>query len=60
MRHYFDHAATTQMRPSAIAMWDQYARQLGNPSAIHGAGRQARKVVEDSRETMAEALQINP
>ena len=60
MSHYFDHAATTRMRPSAISAWSEQARALGNPSAVHGAGRAARKVVEDSREVIASALMVDP
>jgi len=60
MSHYFDHAATTQMRESAIAAWDEQARGVGNPSAIHGAGRAARKVVEESREAIAAQLGTDP
>jgi len=60
MSHYFDHAATTAMRPSAIVAWSEQARTLGNPSSVHGAGRAARKVVEDSRETIASALLVDP
>ena len=58
MSHYFDHAATTPMRPSAIAAWEEQTRYLGNPSSIHGAGRRARGVVEDSREMIASALGV--
>ena len=60
MNHYFDHAATTPMRESAIAAWSEQACQVGNPSAIHGAGRAARKVVEESREGIAAQLGLDP
>jgi len=60
MSHYFDHAATTPMRPSAIAAWTDVASHVGNPSAIHGAGRAARKVVEESRETIAAEFGVDP
>ncbi|MCL2736564.1 MAG: cysteine desulfurase [Propionibacteriaceae bacterium] len=60
MSHYFDHAATTVMRPAAIQAWVDHAQQWGNPSSIHGAGRQARKVVEDSRDTIADLLGVDP
>jgi len=60
MSHYFDHAATTPMRPSAISAWNDVACQIGNPSAIHGAGRAARKIVEESRETIAAELGVDP
>ncbi|GLU46667.1 cysteine desulfurase family protein [Nocardiopsis ansamitocini] len=57
---YFDHAATTTVRPEAIAaMTDQFG-VLGNASSLHGAGRRARRVVEESREEIADALRCTP
>src|ERR1700751_1583148 len=53
---YLDHAATTPMLPEAIdAMTEELAR-LGNPSSLHSAGRRARRVVEESRERIAEVF----
>ena len=57
---YLDHAATTPMLPEALeAMTDELAR-TGNPSSLHAAGRRARRVVEESRETLAAALGARP
>src|SRR4051794_32535515 len=57
---YLDHAATTPMLPEALAaMTDELAR-TGNPSSLHTAGRRARRVVEESRETIAAALGARP
>src|SRR3954468_5623057 len=57
---YLDHAATTPMLPEALAaMTDELAR-TGNPSSLHTAGRNARRVVEESRETIAAALGARP
>jgi len=57
---YLDHAATTPMRPEAIeAMTEELAR-LGNPSSLHNAGRRARRVVEESREQLAEVFGARP
>jgi cysteine desulfurase len=57
---YLDHAATTPMLPEAItAMVGELAR-VGNPSSLHAAGRQARRVVEESREALAQALGARP
>ncbi len=56
MSHYFDHAATTALRPAAGAAWQKYAAWTGNSAAIHGAGQAARRVVEESRETILTAL----
>ncbi|MEP6650223.1 MAG: cysteine desulfurase family protein [Lapillicoccus sp.] len=60
MRRYLDHAATTPMRPAAIeAMTEQLAR-TGNASSLHTSGRLARRVVEESRETIADAIGCRP
>jgi cysteine desulfurase len=57
---YLDHAATTPMHPDAIAaMAEQFAR-VGNANSLHGSGRAARRVVEESREAIAEALGARP
>jgi cysteine desulfurase len=53
---YLDHAATTPMLPAAIAAMTQELAQLGNPSSLHNAGRRARRVVEESREQLAEVF----
>jgi len=48
------------MRPAAIeAMTDQLAR-TGNASSLHTSGRLARRVVEESRETIAGAVGCRP
>ncbi|GII79439.1 cysteine desulfurase [Sphaerisporangium rufum] len=57
---YLDHAATTPMLPEAIeAMTAQLAR-VGNASSLHAAGRRTRRLVEESRETIAGALGARP
>src|SRR5690242_10038019 len=53
---YLDHAATTPMRPEAIAAMAEELAHLGNPSSLHNAGRRARRVVEESREQLAEVF----
>ena len=58
---YLDHAATTPMRPEAVeAMLPFLAERYGNPSAAHRAGREARRALDDARETMAEVLGAAP
>jgi cysteine desulfurase len=57
---YLDHAATTPMRPAAIAAMTEELAQLGNPSSLHAAGRRARRVVEESREEIAEVFGARP
>src|SRR5215472_11925092 len=57
---YLDHAATTPMRPEAIAAMTEELARLGNPSSLHTEGRRARRVVEESREQLAEVLGARP
>ncbi|MCW2934049.1 MAG: iscSA [Actinomycetia bacterium] len=53
---YLDHAATTPMLPEAIEAMIEELAHLGNPSSLHNAGRRARRVVEESREQIAEVF----
>jgi len=57
---YLDHAATTPMRPEAVEAMTRHLLEVGNPSSLHASGRQARRVVEESRETIARALGCRP
>jgi cysteine desulfurase len=57
---YLDHAATTPMLPEAVAAMTEELALLGNPSSLHNAGRRARRVVEESREQIAEAYGARP
>ncbi|KAJ1684371.1 hypothetical protein LUZ63_020126 [Rhynchospora breviuscula] len=60
MSAYLDHAATTPILPEVVAaMTDQLGR-VGNASALHASGRDARRVVEESRERVAAALGCRP
>jgi cysteine sulfinate desulfinase/cysteine desulfurase-like protein len=57
---YLDHAATTPMLPEAIAAMTEELAQVGNPSSLHNQGRRARRIVEESREQIAEAYGARP
>ncbi|MFA1539599.1 cysteine desulfurase family protein [Actinomadura monticuli] len=57
---YLDHAATTPMLPEAVEAMTAELRELGNPSSLHAVGRRARRVVEESREVIAEAFDARP
>ncbi|NUR91239.1 MAG: cysteine desulfurase [Nonomuraea sp.] len=57
---YLDHAATTPMLPEAIEAMTEHLGRVGNASSLHAAGRQARRVVEESREAIADALGARP
>ena len=57
---YLDHAATTPMVPAAVEAMTSHLLDVGNPSSLHASGRQARRVVEESRETIAQAMNCRP
>ena len=57
---YLDHAATTPMVPAAIEAMTRHLSDVGNPSSLHASGRRARRVVEEARETIAQALDCRP
>ena len=54
---YMDNAATTATRPEVLeAMLPYFTQTFGNPSSIHGVGREARKAVEAARKQVADAI----
>lgn len=57
---YLDHAATTPISGPALAAMTRELSRIGNPSSLHGSGRRARRVVEDSREVLAAAVGAHP
>jgi cysteine desulfurase len=57
---YLDHAATTPLLPEARAALAAELGQVGNPSSLHTSGRRARRVVEESRESLAALLGAAP
>ena len=57
---YLDHAATTPMLPEVLAAMTEQLGRVGNASSLHASGRAARRVAEEARERMAEALGARP
>jgi cysteine desulfurase len=57
---YLDHAATTPLRAEAREAWLASAETVGNASSIHSAGQGARRLLEESRERLAAALDCDP
>ena len=51
--HYLDANATEPLRPAAHAAVLAALELTGNPSSVHGAGRMARRMVEDARAALA-------
>jgi len=61
MRVYLDNAATTQLDPEVLKqMYAVMESNYGNPSSIHGHGREARAVLEKCRKTVANLLHTSP
>jgi cysteine desulfurase len=61
MPAYLDHAASTPMRPEAIAaMLPFLADAPGNPSGLHGAARVTKTALEEAREAVAAACGAAP
>lgn len=60
MRHYLDANATEPIRPAARNAVLAAFSLTGNPSSIHADGRAARRLLEDSRETLAGRFGARP
>ncbi|KDE98137.1 cysteine desulfurase [Mycolicibacterium aromaticivorans JS19b1 = JCM 16368] len=57
---YLDHAATTPMHPAAIEAMTAALATVGNASSLHTAGRDARRRMEEARESIAARLGARP
>lgn len=56
-RIYLDHAATTPIHPLVAEKIAQtMSNTFGNPSSIHSFGREARKVLDESRTILANSI----
>lgn len=58
---YLDHAATTKVDPRVLQeMLPYFTDNFGNPSAFYSIARDAKNVVEESREVIAKAINADP
>jgi cysteine desulfurase len=58
-RVYLDHNASTPVHPEVMAaMLPYFGDRFGNPSSIHGFGREAREGLETAREQVAHFLRV--
>ena len=58
---YADNAATTKMSPAAIkAMTECMETTYGNPSSLYSLGQQAREIMDDARQRIADCLGCTP
>ncbi|GAA4366563.1 cysteine desulfurase family protein [Hymenobacter saemangeumensis] len=61
MHAYFDNAATTPLDPEVLeAMLPFLTQHYGNPSSLHGPGRQVRSAIENARKTVAHLINAAP
>ncbi|MGV8895897.1 MAG: cysteine desulfurase family protein [Rhodoglobus sp.] len=56
MAIYLDHAATTPMLPAVIDSYTTALRLVGNPSSIHSQGQNAKRILEEARESVAASV----
>ena len=60
-RAYLDNAATTALRPEALAaMLPFLTERFGNPSGVHAVARDARAALEEARDVVAAGLGAKP
>jgi cysteine desulfurase len=59
-RVYLDWNATTPLRPEARTAMEAAWDLSGNPSSVHAEGRQARRLVEEARGAVAQAVGALP
>lgn len=57
MKVYMDYAATTPVDPRVFRVMEPYfTKKFGNTMSLHSMGREAKKAVEESRESIATVL----
>jgi cysteine desulfurase len=60
-RVYLDHNASTPVHPEVVAeMLPFFSDVYGNPSSVHGFGREARAAVDRARDRVAAFLRVKP
>jgi cysteine desulfurase len=58
---YLDYNATTPLRPEVIEVMVPYLKNhFGNPSSLHRFGQEAKRALEDARESIATLIHSNP
>ena len=61
MEHYLDNSATTKVCPEAAAAALHAMTEIyGNPSSTHAKGREAKKLLDESRKKLASSLGCTP
>ena len=58
---YLDNAATTALSPGALQAMTECLRDcFGNPSSVHGTGREAARMLDRARRSVAQNLGCEP
>ncbi len=58
---YLDHAATTPMRPQAVAAMVPFlSERFANPSGSHRFAREARRAIDEARDVVADVIGCRP
>lgn len=60
MTIYLDYNATAPLRPQVMSRMAEILSEPLNASSVHGHGRQAKKILEDSRKLLAETISAFP
>lgn len=60
MKVYLDHNAAAPLTAGAGSAMRSAMTTVGNPSSVHGAGRAARRIVEDARAAVAASVGAAP
>lgn len=57
---YFDNSATTAIYPQALNTYVQVSQRIiGNPSSLHDLGNQANRLLQQSRQQIADLLNVS-
>jgi cysteine desulfurase len=60
-RVYLDHNASTPVHPEVVAeMTPYFGEMFGNPSSVHGFGRDAREGIDIARDRIAQFVKVPP
>ena len=57
---YLDYNATAPIKPEVVTAVSETMMLAGNPSSVHGFGRDVRKRIEDAREQIAALIGCSP
>ena len=61
MNVYLDYSATTPVKKEVLeAMLPYFSEQYGNPSSLHGFGRECRQAIDLARDQIAQTMNASP